>query len=313
MRKNSRILVTGSDGMVGKSLVKGLKFTAYTNIFTPNSKTLDLRNQVKVDNYFKKSKFDYVFHVAAKVGGILSNINYPAEFLYDNLMIQSNVIECARKYKVKKLLLLGSSCIYPRNCPQPMKEEHLLTGQFEPTNEAYALSKVSGLKLCKYYNEQYSTNFINIIPCNLYGPNDHFNEKSSHVIPALISKFHEAKQKNEFFVTLWGNGKAKREFLYVEDVSEAMIYFMNKYNADKIGDFVNIGYGKDITIKELSNLIKKIVGFKGKIRWDTKKPNGMPKKLLNLQKSRSLGWKPRTSIKEGIDKTYNWFLKNDKK
>ena len=311
MKKDSKIFITGGTGMVGKSLVKKLKERGYIHLLTPSSKELDLRNQNDVEEYFNKYKPEYVFHLAAKVGGILANIEAPADFLYHNLIMQSNVIESARKYKAKKLLFLGSSCIYPKNSPQPMKEEYLLTGKLEPTNEGYGISKIAGLKLCQYYNKQYKTNFISLMPCNLYGPNDHFDPKKSHVTPALILKFHNAKKENLPFVEIWGTGNVKRELLFVEDLTDAILYFILNYDAKDLDPFINIGYGKEVTIKELAFMIKDIVGYEGEIRFDPDKPEGMSEKLVDVTKSRKLGWKFKTDLKEGLKKTYEWYLENE--
>jgi GDP-L-fucose synthase len=276
----------------------------------PNSKELDLRNQKNVEEYFNINKPDYVFHLAAKVGGIAANIQSPAEFLYDNLMIEGNVIESSRKNSVEKLLFLGSSCIYPRECPQPMKEEYLLTGKLEPTNEGYALAKICGLKMCENYNKQYGTNFINLMPPNIYGINDHFDFKNSHVISSLITKFNDAKEKNQEVVEVWGTGISRREFLFVEDVADAMFYFMKNYSAKEIGPFVNIGSGEDISIKGLAFLIKDITQYSGEIKFDETKPDGMPKKLLDSSKAAGFGWKAKTNLRTGLEKTINWYVKN---
>jgi GDP-L-fucose synthase len=307
MDKTDNILITGSGGMVGKALVKRLKGEGYKKILTPNSKELDLRKQRDVEDYFQKNKPDIVFHLAAKVGGIAANIKFPGEFLYDNLIMTANVTEAARQNNVKKLLFLGSSCIYPRESKQPMKEEYLLSGKLEPTNEGYAIGKICGLKLCEYYNKQYGTEFISIMPPNLYGEGDHFNSEKSHVISALISKFHKAKTNNEKKVEVWGTGNVRREFLYVGDIVEAVIFFIN--NSEKIKDtpFVNVGAGEDVSIKELSFLIKDIIGYEGEIFFDTTKPEGMPKKLMESSLAKKLGWEPRTTLKEGIEKTYQYF------
>ena len=308
--KDKKILITGSNGMVGKSLVKMLKKEGYKKLFLPNSKELDLRNQKNVENYFKINKPSYIFHLAAKVGGIAANMNAPAEFLYDNLAMEINVIESARRNFVEKLLFLGSSCIYPRDCPQPMKEEHLLTGKLEPTNEGYALAKISGLKMCEYYNKQYGTNFINLMPPNIYGINDHFESEKSHVISALITKLNDAKNKQSESIEVWGTGISRREFLYVEDAADAMVYFMKNYSAKDIGPFINIGSGEDISIKELAFLIKDIMGYSGELKFGVSKPDGMPKKLLDSSKAEGLGWKAKTSLNEGLKKTIEWYLKN---
>lgn len=303
------ILITGSNGMVGKSLVRMLKKDQF-KLLTPNSSELDLKNQYLVEEYFSKNKIDYVFHLAAKVGGISANINYPGQFIYENLMINSNVIEAARRNKIKKLLFLGSSCIYPKNCGQPMGEESLLSGKLEPTNEGYALSKISGLKTCEFYNKQYGTNFISLMPCNLYGPNDHFEPLNSHVISALILRLHKAKLNKEPNIEIWGSGNARREFLFVDDLAKAMVYFMKKIDAKEVSPFINIGYGKDISIKDLSYKLKSIVGYQGELVFNSDKPEGMMKKLLNISKANENGWKPETDLDLGLKLTYEWFLKN---
>jgi GDP-L-fucose synthase len=308
--EDKKILITGGNGMVGKALVKRLEEEGCKNLFLPNSKELDLRNQKDVADYFETNKPEYVFHLAAKVGGIAANMNSPAEFLFDNLAMETNVIESARKNSVEKLLFLGSSCIYPRECPQPMKEEHLLTGKLEPTNEGYALAKICGLKMCEYYNKQYGTNFINLMPPNIYGVNDHFESEKSHVISSLITKFNDAKNKQSESVEVWGKGISRREFLYVDDAADAMVYFMKNYSAKDIGPFVNIGSGEDISIKELAFLIKDIMGYSGELRFDPSKPDGMPKKLLDSSKAADLGWKAKTGLKNGLKSTIDWYLKN---
>jgi len=268
------------------------------------SKELDLRQQADVEAFFDKERPEYVFLAAAKVGGILANNTYKAEFIYDNLMIAANIINASYKYKVKKLLNLGSSCIYPKFSPQPMKEEHLLTGLLEPTNEPYAIAKIAAIKLCRYYNEQYQTNFISVMPTNLYGPNDNYDLETSHVLPALIRKFHEAKKSHQPAVTIWGTGKSFREFLYVDDLADACIFLMEKYDYKEIGEFINIGTGSEITIEDLAKLVKKIVGYEGAIHHDVTKPDGTPRKLLDSSRLRSLGWNATVSLEDGIRKAY---------
>jgi GDP-L-fucose synthase len=310
--KNKKILVTGANGMVGKSLIKKLREDRYNNLLLPSSKELDLKNQKNVEEYFKINNPEYIFHLASKVGGIAANMASPAEFLYENIMIESNVIESSRKNDVKKLLFLGSSCIYPRDCPQPMKEEYLLTGKLEPTNEGYAIAKICGLKLCENYNKQYGTNFINLMPPNMYGLNDHFEPEKSHVISSLITKFDDAKNNKAESVEIWGTGNARREFLFVEDATDAMVYFMKNYSAKEMGSFVNIGSGKDVSIKGLAYLIKEITEYKGSIKFDPTKPDGMPKKLLDSSKAASLGWEAKTNLREGLKKTIEWYLQTKK-
>jgi GDP-L-fucose synthase len=307
MNKTSGIYLAGHRGLVGSALKRKLESKGYSNLIFRTHRELDLTNQQAVNEFFEREKPEYVFLAAAKVGGILANNTYPAEFIYENLMIEANVIHASYTYGVKKLLFLGSSCIYPKLAPQPLKEEYLLTGPLEETNEAYAIAKIAGIRLCKHYNQQYGTNFISVMPTNLYGPNDNFDLETSHVMPALIRKFHEAKVKNEPEVVIWGTGKPFREFLHVDDMADACVYLMENFNMDDIGEFVNIGVGKDITIGELAGLIKEIVGFKGEIRKDLSKPDGTPQKLLDITKLSSLGWNAKISLKEGIRQTYQWY------
>ncbi|RME13519.1 MAG: GDP-L-fucose synthase [Bacteroidetes bacterium] len=307
MEKTSKIYVAGHRGMVGSAIYRKLQQEGYTHIITKTSKELDLRNQSDVEKFFENHQPEYVFLAAAKVGGILANNTYRAEFLYDNLMIQSNVIHASYKYGVKKLLFLGSSCIYPKLCPQPMKEEYLLSGYLEPTNEPYAIAKITGIKMCEAYRDQYGCNFISAMPTNLYGPNDNYDLNNSHVIPALIRKFHEAKINHQKEVIVWGTGTPRRELMHVDDLADACLFLMKNYNEKK---FVNVGTGKDISIAELAELIKKIVGYEGKITFDTTKPDGTPRKLLDLTYLHSLGWKHHIELEEGIALTYEDFLKN---
>ncbi len=376
MNRKAKIFVAGGNGLVGSAIIRRLISAGYNNIISNYFKKkqvtnhesrvtfvkLDLRNQTQTELFFRKEKPEYVFLAAAKVGGIIANNTYRADFIYDNIMIASNVIHAAFKYKVKKLLNLGSSCIYPKFAPQPLKEEYLLTGLLEPTNEPYAIAKISAIKLCRYFNEQYGTDFISIMPTNLYGPNDNFDLETSHVLPALIRKMHLGKclQNADFasikkdlqkygsyekiisnkkfamkekmseagiintlksfgiyltnhasrttVIHLWGTGEPFRELLYVDDLAEASIFLMEKYSYTDIGEFINIGTGEDITIKDLANLVKEIVGFEGTILWDTTKPDGTPRKLLDVSRIKSLGWKPETSLEEGIRKTYKWYI-----
>jgi GDP-L-fucose synthase len=313
MDKGSKIYVAGHRGLVGSALRRRLESQSYTNLIFRTHRELDLTNQHEVNEFFEREKPEYVFLAAAKVGGILANSTYPAKFIYENLMIETNVIHASYKNGVKKLLFLGSSCIYPKMAPQPLKEEYLLTGPLEETNEAYAIAKIAGIRLCKHYNQQYGTNFISVMPTNLYGPNDNFDLETSHVMPALIRKFHEAKVNNVPEVIVWGTGKPFREFLHVDDMADACVYLMENFNADDIGEFVNIGVGKDITIGELAELIKEIVEFEGKIKLDTSKPDGTPQKLLDITKLNSLGWKAQVSLKDGINRTYKWYQDQLKK
>ncbi len=343
MQKNERIFVAGHKGLVGSAIVKKLQSEGYSNLVLRSHQELDLRRQAEVETFLKAEKPEYVFLAAAKVGGILANNTYPAEFIYENLLIETNVIHSSYEAGVRKLLFLGSSCIYPRACAQPMKEEYLLSGQLEPTNEPYAIAKIAGIRMCQSYNRQYGTRFISVMPTNLYGPGDNFDLETSHVLPALIRKFHEAKleelevggrrleakhgRENEAltlkrsapltssersersspgsFVTLWGTGTPRREFLHVDDLADACVFLMNHYEDSEI---INIGVGKDISISELADLIKDIVGFKGTIRYDRTKPDGTPRKLLDVSKLRALGWQPKISLREGIERTYRWYV-----
>ena len=307
MLKDAKIYVAGSNGMVGSAIVRALKAKGYINIVVKSSKELDLKNQQAVHDFFNQEQPEYVFLAAAKVGGIHANNTYPATFIYDNIMIQSNVIQAAYEFNVKKLLFLGSSCIYPKFAPQPIKEEYLLTGSLEPTNEAYAIAKIAGLKMCQFYKQQYGCNFISAMPTNLFGVNDNFNLENSHVLPALLRKFIEAKQNNKQEVTIWGSGTPMREFLFVDDLAEACLFLMENYNGNET---VNIGTGEDVSIKELAETIMKIVGFEGNLIFDASKPDGAPRKLLNVSKINTLGWKHQTNLEEGIQKTLNWIQKN---
>lgn len=308
MKKDSKIFVAGGQsGLVGTAIVRSLEKQGFKNILIRNRSQLDLESSGQVENFFEKEKPEYVFLAAALVGGIMANKTRKADFIYDNLQIQNNVIHSCWKYKVKKLLFLGSSCIYPKLAPQPIKEEYLLTGPLEETNDAYAIAKIAGIKMCQSYNEQYKTNFISVMPTNLYGPYDNFDLQSSHVLPALIRKFHDAKKTNSKEVVLWGTGNVFREFLYVDDMAGACVYLMEHYNSSEI---INIGTGKDLRIKELAQIIKKIVDFNGKIVWDYTKPDGTPKKLLDVTRLLSLGWSPKTDLETGIKTEYDWFLAN---
>ncbi len=307
MDKDAKIYVAGHRGLVGSALVRTLKEHGYTNLVLRTSKELDLRMQTEVNLFFEKEKPAYVFLAAAKVGGIFANSTYKAEFIYDNIMIAANVINAAYKFGVTKLLNLGSSCIYPKFAPQPMKEEYLLTGQLEPTNEPYAIAKIAAIKLCRYYNEQYGTNYISVMPTNLYGPYDNFDLETSHVLPALIRKFHEAKLANLPSVAIWGSGEPLREFLYIDDLADACVFLMEKYDYKDVGEFINIGTGTDIKIKELARLIKQILDFDGSIINDNTKPDGTPKKLLDISRIKSLGWSAKTDLASGIRNTYTYF------
>lgn len=308
MEKNSKIYVAGYYGMVGSSIVRTLKERGFTNIVGHSSGELDLIRQSDVENFFKSQKPEYVFISAAKVGGIYANDTYPADFIYNNLQIQNNIIHSSYVYRVKKLLFLGSSCIYPKFATQPIKEEYLLEGKLEPTNEAYAIAKIAGVKMCEYYNKQYHTNFISAMPTNLYGIGDNYNAMNSHVLPALIRRFHEAKTSNANNVTIWGSGKPLREFLFVDDLADACIYLMNNYTSN---DTINVGSGQEVSILELANTVKEVIGFKGELNLDSTKPDGTPRKFLDTTKLQSLGWKAKVSLKEGIKVSYEDFLKGN--
>lgn len=305
MDKQAKIYVAGHRGMVGSAIVRNLKDNGYTNIIGKTSKELNLMRQDEVERFFEVEKPDYVFLAAAKVGGIHANNTYPAEFIYNNLMIESNIIHSAYKSGVKKLLFLGSSCIYPKMAPQPIKEEYLLSGPLEPTNEAYAIAKIAGIELCKFYRRQYGCDFISAMPTNLYGINDNFDLETSHVMPALIRKFHEATMNGDREVVMWGTGKPKREFLYVDDLADACVHLMNNYSDET---HVNVGTGEDVEIRELAQIIKKVVGYEGEIVNDLSKPDGTPRKLLDVSLLESTGWKYSTDLKEGIEKVYKWFI-----
>lgn len=305
MEKDSKIYIAGHRGMVGSAIHRKLVKEGFNNFITRTSDTLDLRDQLQVADFFKKEKPDYVFLAAAKVGGIVANNTYRAEFLYDNLQIQNNVIHHSYLNSVKKLMFLGSSCIYPKLAPQPLKEEYLLTGLLEPTNEPYAIAKIAGIKMCDAYRAQYGCNFISVMPTNLYGYNDNYHPQNSHVLPALIRRFHEAKEQKIPMVTIWGTGSPKREFLFADDLAEACYYLMQNYNEEGL---VNIGTGEDIAIKDLALLIKEIVGYQGHIDFDITKPDGTPRKLMDVSKLHSKGWKHNIELNEGVKLAYNDFL-----
>ena len=302
--RSKKIYVAGHRGLVGSALVRRLEKEGFTNIVTKTHAELDLTNQAAVAEFFQTEKPDYVILAAAKVGGIHANDTYPADFIMQNLQIQCNVIDSAYKNDVKKLMFLGSSCIYPRECPQPIKEEYLLSDYLEKTNEAYALAKIAGLKMCAYYNKQYGTNYISVMPCNLYGINDNFALENSHVLPALMRKFHEAKIREEATVTVWGSGKPLREFLNVDDLADACLFLMDNYEGD---DFFNVGYGQEVTIMELANMVKKAVGFEGEIVMDASKPDGTMRKLTDISRIKALGWEPKITLEKGLEETYKWF------
>lgn len=305
MELDSRIYIAGHSGLVGSAILRKLKHEGYQNLITQTSQELDLRDQPSVCNFFKEEQPEYVFLAAAKVGGILANNTYPADFIYDNLAIQTNIIHQSYRWGVKKLLFLGSSCIYPKYAPQPIKEEYLLSGHLEPTNAPYAIAKIAGITMCQSYKRQYGMNCISLIPTNLYGPGDNFDLETSHVLPALICKFHEAKVKNQPTVELWGSGAPRREFLHVDDLADACFFLMLQYNEQEV---INVGVGSDISILELAEMIKEIVGYKGKIKLDTTKPDGTPRKLLDVSKIKKLGWLPRYELFEGVKSTYEWVI-----
>ena len=308
MDSNSKIFVAGHKGLVGSAIVRNLKEKGFTNILTVDRNQVDLTDLTAVKMFFLLEQPEYVFMAAAKVGGILANRDYPADFIYENLTIQSNIISCASEAEVKKLLFLGSSCIYPKFAEQPITEDQLLSGHLESSNEAYAIAKIAGIKMCQAYRRQHGLNAISLMPTNLYGPNDNFDHNSSHVLPAMISKFHGSLDKSEHWVVkLWGDGSPKREFLHVDDLAEACYTCMEKYDGE---EHINVGTGEDVTIKELAETIVDVVGYKNEYEWDTSKPNGTPRKVLNVDKIKSLGWEPKISLREGIESTYEWFKEN---
>ena len=304
MDSSNKVFVAGHKGLVGSAIVRNLEKKSYKDVYWVRKENCDLRDKLKVDAYFEQAKPEYVFLAAAKVGGIGANSKYPAEFIYDNLMIQSNIIDAAYRNGVKKLLFLGSSCIYPKFANQPITEDQLLTGSLEGSNDAYAIAKIAGIKMCQAYRKQYGFNAISLMPTNLYGINDNFDLENSHVLPAMIRKFYEAAMLRHGKVTLWGDGSAMREFLHVDDLVEALIICMDKYDSD---DIINIGTGEDVTIKELAETVAKVIDFRRTIEWDTSKPNGTPRKVLNVDKIKSLGWEPKISLKDGIKSTYDWY------
>ena len=305
MDNSSKVFVAGHKGLVGSAIVRNLEKKSYKDVYWVRKENCDLRDKAKVDAYFEQAKPDYVFLAAAKVGGILANRDHPADFIYDNLMIQTNVIDAAYRNGVKKLLFLGSSCIYPKMAKQPITEDELLAGHLESSNDAYAIAKIAGIRMCRAYRQQYGFNAISLMPTNLYGPNDNFDHNSSHVLPALISKFHGSLEKSEHWVVkLWGDGSPKREFLHVDDLAEACYTCMQDYEGE---EHINVGTGKDVTIKELAETIVDVVGYKNDYEWDTSKPNGTPRKVLNVDKIKSLGWEPKIELRKGIELTYEWY------
>lgn len=307
MNLDSKILIAGAKGMVGSAIVRKLKDIGYNNIVLATRWWVDFVDQKETKLFFREIKPEYVFLAAARVGGIMDNKTYPADFIYDNLMIQSNIIQSSYECNVKKLLFLGSSCIYPKFANQPITEDQLLSGSLEPTNDAYAIAKIAGIKMCEAYRKQYGFNAISLMPTNLYGPNDNYDLVSSHVLPGFIARFHFAKVNNEPYVECWGDGTPYREFLHVDDLADASIFCMNNYDGNEI---LNIGTGEDVTIKELAEKISKIVGYTGKIKWDISKPNGTPRKLLNVDKMTNLGWKYSINLEDGLNLTYKWYLEN---
>lgn len=309
MEKESKIYLAGHRGLVGSAIFRKLETAGYTNLVVRTSSELDLRDQRQTEEFFSREKPEYVFLAAARVGGILANSTYPAEFIHDNLAIQTNVIHQSYLHGVKKLLFLGSSCIYPKHAPQPLKEEYLLTGPLELTNEAYAVAKIAGIVMCKSYNRQYGTNYIAVMPTNLYGPGDNFDLETSHVLPALIRKIYEAGLKGAPSVLLWGTGEPRREFLHVDDLANACLFLMQRYDSSEL---INLGTGRDISIRELAEMIRELTGYSGEIVWDHTKPDGTPQKLLDISKITALGWKPQYSLKEGIRQTFQWYQEDNK-
>jgi GDP-L-fucose synthase len=305
VEKTSKVYVAGHRGLVGSALLRRLTAEGYGDVLTATREQLDLRDQAAVNYWFRANRPEYVFLVAGTVGGILANATRPAEFIYDNMMIHATVVHAAHLYGTRKLLYLGSSCIYPRDCAQPMSEDALLTAPLEPTNEPYALAKIAGIKLCQAYRRQYGSNFVSAMPTNLYGPHDNFDLETSHVLPALIRKFHEARVQGRPEVVVWGTGSPRREFLHVDDLADACFFLMRHYDRD---EHINVGTGEDLTIRELAELVREVVGFPGDIVYDTAKPDGTPRKLLDISRLRGVGWKPRISLREGVESTYAWFL-----
>jgi GDP-L-fucose synthase len=310
MDRGSRIYVAGHRGLVGSAIVRRLQAEGFAEVITRGREEVDLTDQRAVEDFFARERPEYVFLAAARVGGILANSTYPADFIRENLLIQTHVIDAAYRYGVKKLLFLGSSCIYPKHAPQPMKEEYLLTGPLEHTNEAYAVAKIAGLKMVQYYRRQYGFNGISLMPTNLYGPGDRFDPEQSHVIPALLRRFHEAKERGFGEVVVWGTGTPRREFLYVDDLADAAVFLMWRYEEEM---WINVGVGEDITIQELAEMVKEIVGFRGRIVYDPSKPDGTPRKLLDVSRLFALGWRPRVSLREGLERTYRWYLEQERR
>lgn len=309
MQRDAKVYVAGHRGLVGSALMRRLEQGEYRNVVTRTHAELDLCNQREVISFFEAERPEFVFVAAAKVGGILANDTFPAEFLYQNLMIETNVIQAAHQCGARKLLFLGSSCIYPKHAPQPMTEDCLLSGKLEPTNEAYAIAKIAGIKLCAAYNRQYKSNFLCVMPTNLFGPNDNYNLATSHVVPALLRKMHVAKKQGISKVSVWGTGTPRRELLYSDDLADACVFLMERHNATELGEFINVGVGEDMTIRELAVMIADVVGYAGGLEFDTMRPDGTQRKLLDVRRMKALGWKPKTSLREGLRRTYDDFLK----
>lgn len=308
MQRDDKIYVAGHSGLVGSAIVRCLNQNGYRNLVLRRHRELDLTRQGEVEKFFQETKPDYVILAAAKVGGINANNTYPAEFIYQNLMVEANIIQAAHATDVKKLLFLGSSCIYPKHAPQPMKEGHLLTGELEKTNEPYAVAKIAGIKMCAAYNRQYGTNYISVMPTNLYGPGDNYDLQNSHVLPALIRKLHEAKVSGQPEAVVWGSGAPRREFLYSDDLADACLFLMERFDAKDVGEFVNIGTGEDCTIAEVAGIVAEVVGFTGKLVYDTTKPDGTPRKLLDVSRMTALGWRAKTGLREGLKRSYQDYI-----
>lgn len=308
MTPDSKIYVAGHRGLAGSAIMRRLQKGGYRRVITRTHTELDLTDQAGVRAFFQSERPEYIYIAAARVGGIYANNTYPAEFIYQNLMIEANLIQASYEHGVRKLMFLGSTCIYPKHAPQPMKEEHLLTGLLEPTNEPYAIAKIAGIKMCASYNRQYQTNFLSVMPTNLYGPGDNYDLRNSHVLPALIRKMHEAKERGDAEVSIWGSGTPRREFLYSDDLADACVFLMEHFNSKDIGEFVNIGVGRDASIREIAELVAQVVGFRGRLAFDTSKPDGMPRKLLDVSRLTALGWEPRTELRDGLALAYRDFL-----
>lgn len=310
MEKTSRILITGASGMVGRSLVGRLRQAGYDNLLTPSSREMDNRDQARVRDYFRAREPQYVFHLAGHIGGIKASINRPVEFMYENLVMAMNVIHAAHENAVARLIYVGSSCIYPRNSPQPMQEDYMLRGELEPTNEGYSIAKISGIKLCEYLHRQHGRDFLSLLPCNLYGYHDHFEPEDSHVLSALIYKMHLAKRSGAPSVEIWGTGRSRREFLFADDFSDAMVFFMEYGDNRELPRMINIGSGEDRTIRDIAHMVRDVVGYEGALEFDPAKPDGMPEKLLDVTRAREFGWRSTTGFRDGLEKAYRWYLEN---